>query len=55
VRESNHPALKLYRGLGFRHEHVRPDYYEHPVENAVVMTLDADGMRNCINARSDTA
>ncbi|MFB3902765.1 MAG: ribosomal protein S18-alanine N-acetyltransferase [Acidobacteriota bacterium] len=40
VRESNQPALKLYRGLGFRTIGRRPRYYRHPVEDAIVMDIE---------------
>ena len=39
ARESNLPALSLYRSLGFRQEGVRKGYYEKPKEDALVMTL----------------
>ncbi|RPI24859.1 MAG: ribosomal-protein-alanine N-acetyltransferase [Acidobacteria bacterium] len=38
VRESNHPAIRLYLSLGFRPIGRRPRYYRHPVEDAIVMT-----------------
>ncbi|WP_230398862.1 ribosomal protein S18-alanine N-acetyltransferase [Novisyntrophococcus fermenticellae] len=38
VRESNLPALTLYRKLGFNQDGLRPRYYESPTENAVLMT-----------------
>jgi len=40
VRESNHPAIKLYKGLGFRTIGRRPHYYRHPVEDALVMRIE---------------
>jgi [ribosomal protein S18]-alanine N-acetyltransferase len=39
VRSSNVAAQKLYAGLGFTGTSVRRDYYDSPVEDAVVMTL----------------
>lgn len=39
VRESNHPARELYRGLGFKDVGVRPDYYDDPREPAIVMRI----------------
>jgi len=36
--------------FGFGTGHVRADYYDQPVENAVVMMLDTEGMRHCIGA-----
>jgi len=44
VRESNRAALMLYEGLGFVRSLVREGYYDLPVENAVVMSLDHDGI-----------
>lgn len=39
VRESNEPARKLYENLGFTVVGVRSEYYDNPVENALVMRL----------------
>jgi len=39
VRASNHPALGLYRALGFAAAGRRPRYYADPVEDAVLMEL----------------
>ena len=39
VRTSNHPALGLYRALGFAETGRRPRYYADPVEDAVLMEL----------------
>jgi ribosomal-protein-alanine acetyltransferase len=39
VRESNQRAISLYRKLGFEVTGQRKDYYEEPVENAIVMRL----------------
>lgn len=41
VRESNVPAISLYRSLGFYDTGVRKDYYSDPEENAVLMKRDA--------------
>jgi len=40
VRASNAPALTLYRTLGFMQTGLRRDYYQNPMEDAVLMTLD---------------
>ena len=40
VRESNLPALALYRSFGFRAVGKRPRYYHRPVEDAVVLRAD---------------
>jgi ribosomal-protein-alanine N-acetyltransferase len=37
VRRSNEAARRLYESLGFHALAVRPDYYSHPTEDAVVM------------------
>ncbi len=41
VRESNAPAISLYRSLGFYDTGVRKNYYSEPEENAVLMKRDA--------------
>ncbi|MGC4048531.1 MAG: GNAT family N-acetyltransferase [Paludibaculum sp.] len=38
VRERNKPALEFYRKHGFRKTGHRRKYYNHPVEDAIVMT-----------------
>jgi ribosomal-protein-alanine N-acetyltransferase len=40
VRASNIAAQKLYSSLGFMGTFLRRDYYDSPVEDAVVMTLE---------------
>lgn len=37
VRPSNLPAVRLYESTGFRTEAVRKDYYDKPVEDALIM------------------
>lgn len=37
VRVSNEPAIRLYKSLGFTGEGVRPGFYEHPREDALIM------------------
>lgn len=37
VRKNNAGALYLYRKLGFCEAGIRPDFYEDPVEDAVIM------------------
>lgn len=44
VRTSNEAALDLYGGLGFARSIVRKGYYDLPVEDAVVMELEQDGL-----------
>jgi ribosomal-protein-alanine N-acetyltransferase len=38
VRDSNRPAIALYSKLGFREAGRRRNYYEHPREDAILMT-----------------
>ena len=37
VREQNQPAIRLYEHAGFRSEGIRPNFYEKPKDNAVIM------------------
>ena len=37
VRESNEAAIGLYTSQGFVKEGIRKNFYEMPVENAVIM------------------
>lgn len=37
VRVSNAPAIHLYESLGFKGEGVRPNFYEKPNEDALIM------------------
>ena len=37
VRESNAPAIALYKQLGFQQVGLRPNYYRNPKENALIM------------------
>lgn len=39
VRASNTPAITLYESFGFTHLYTRKRYYQHPVEDALVMCL----------------
>jgi ribosomal-protein-alanine N-acetyltransferase len=50
VRESNGAALGLYEGLGFERSQVRSEYYEHPLESAIVMKLETSVFRQLISA-----
>jgi len=40
VRRSNHPAIELYRCLGYREVGMRPRYYAEDGEDALVMDKD---------------
>ena len=42
VRESNAPARALYSKYGYKEVGVRKNYYDHPKENAILMTLEFD-------------
>ena len=39
VRESNLPAINLYKKFGFKIDGVRKNYYTCPQENAILMSL----------------
>lgn len=39
VRESNLPAIKLYKAYGFVEDGVRPNFYREPTEAALLMSL----------------
>lgn len=53
VRVSNAAAQKLYANLGFTGTSVRREYYEEPVEDAVVMTLEQKAFMGLV--KSDSA
>ena len=40
VRESNGPALRLYENIGFRLEGRRKNYYQDPVEDALLYRIE---------------
>ena len=40
VRASNYGAIALYGGMGFRGAGRRKNYYEHPREDAIIMTKE---------------
>ena len=42
VRASNYNAIALYGSRGFRSVGRRKNYYEHPKEDAIIMTLEFD-------------
>ena len=42
VRASNYDAIALYGSRGFRSVGRRKNYYEHPTEDAVIMTKEFD-------------
>ncbi len=41
VRESNTAAIALYRSVGFGELAVRPEYYDDPVEAAIVLRFQS--------------
>lgn len=43
VRESNIPAIALYKKHGFENYGIRKNYYENPRENAILMKLSLCG------------
>jgi len=50
VRASNRPALRLYGDMGFGHVQVRKEYYDEPIEDAVVMELGTEDFRALLGA-----
>ena len=40
VRESNLPAINLYKSFGFQQVGVRKNFYSDPTENALLMTIN---------------
>lgn len=40
VREGNKGAIHLYENCGFEQISIRKNYYEAPVENAIIMSVD---------------
>jgi ribosomal-protein-alanine N-acetyltransferase len=48
VRASNFPAQKLYSSLGFTGSFLRRDYYDDPVEDAVIMILEQGAFLNSV-------
>lgn len=39
VRKSNVPAISLYKKMGFEELGIRKNFYEHPVEDAIIMKV----------------
>ena len=39
VRQSNVPAISLYKKLGFEELGIRKKFYEHPIEDAIIMKV----------------
>lgn len=40
VRKSNQVAIHVYKKIGFKLINIRQDYYDYPVEDAVIMNLE---------------
>ena len=40
VRSSNAPAIALYEKMGYQQAGLRKNYYEHPKEDAIIMTRE---------------
>lgn len=38
VRVSNNSAINLYKSIGFTEDGIRPNFYEHPQEDALLMS-----------------
>jgi len=53
VRASNEAALDLYEGLGFVRSIVRKGYYDLPIEDAVVMSLEHNGLQKLVQHDAD--
>jgi ribosomal-protein-alanine N-acetyltransferase len=51
VRVSNTAAQKLYSDLGFTGSFVRRGYYDMPIEDAVVMTLEREAFVDLVGLR----
>ena len=47
VRASNAAAIALYEGEGYREAGRRKNYYRHPTEDALIMTLEFDYDTDC--------
>ena len=50
VRASNAAALKLYSNLGFTGTGMRREYYDLPIEDAVIMTLEQGPFQGLIDS-----
>ena len=44
VRVSNEPAISLYKKMGFEELGLRKNFYEHPVEDAIIMKCPLGAM-----------
>ena len=52
VRASNTAARAFYAGVGFTGTSIRRSYYDDPVEDAIVMTLEQGAFESLIGERS---
>jgi len=53
VRVSNEAARKLYSSLGFTGSSLRRDYYDDPVEDAVLMTLEEGAFKSLVSPHQE--
>ena len=47
VRISNDSARHLYQKLGFKELGIRKNFYQHPIEDAVIMECMLEGKKEC--------
>ena len=40
VRQGNKAAISLYKKLGFKEDGIRPNFYDAPKEDALLMSLE---------------
>ena len=40
VRQGNKAAISLYKKLGFKEDGIRPNFYDEPKEDALLMSLE---------------
>jgi len=50
VRVSNASARKLYSSLGFTGTSIRRDYYDDPIEDAILMTLEEGAYKSLVTS-----
>lgn len=50
VRVSNAPAISLYRKMGFENLGIRKNFYDHPAEDAYIMSCDLTAVSTWLNS-----